>query len=224
MPPRRTRRGLSCQSVIIRVIWAVLVPLAVLLQLVKHAPEVGIPLLLAAAAAGVLYLVRRARNAEQQRIEVERQRIEDERYAQVLEVQSREIARYHILGPTEFEHAIAYLCQRDGCTDVEVIGGAGDLGADVVATAPDGRRIVIQCKRYGPTHKVGSPEMQRFGGTCYAVHHAHIPVMVTTSTFTRQAVSYADAQRIRLYDEQALAGWATQTGPAPWHQVNVPAA
>ncbi|MFD1156240.1 restriction endonuclease, partial [Undibacterium aquatile] len=144
--------------------------------------------------------------------------------AQVREVQSREIARYHILGPTEFEHAIAYLCQRDGCTNVEVIGGAGDLGADVVATAPDGRRIVIQCKRYGPTNKVGSPEMQRFGGTCYAVHHAHVPVMVTTSTFTRQAVSYADAQRIRLYDEQALAGWVTQTGPAPWHQVNQPVA
>lgn len=217
MPPRRTRRGSSGQSVIILVIWAVLVPLAVLLQLVKHAPEVGIPLLLAAAAVGVTYVVRRARSAEQQRIEAAR-------YAQIRQVQSREIARYHILGPTEFEHAIAYLCQRDGCTNVEVIGGAGDLGADVVATAPDGRRIVIQCKRYGPTNKVGSPEMQRFGGTCYAVHHAHIPVMVTTSTFTRQAVSYADAQRIRLYDEQALAGWATQTGPAPWHQVNQPVA
>lgn len=217
MPPRRTRRGLSCQSVIIRVIWAVLVPLAVLLQLVKHVPVIGVPLLLAAFAGGGVYVVRRARKAEQRRLE-------DARQAQIYQVQSREIARYHILGPTEFEHAIAYLCQRDGCTDVEVIGGAGDLGADVVATAPDGRRIVIQCKRYGPTNKVGSPEMQRFGGTCYAVHHAHIPVMVTTSTFTRQAVSYADAQRIRLYDEQALAGWASQTGPAPWHQVTQPAA
>jgi restriction system protein len=161
--------------------------------------------------------VRRARKAEQQRLENVRQ-------AQVLEVRSREIARYHVLGPTEFEHAIAYLCQRDGCTNVKVSGGAGDLGADVVATAPDGRKIVIQCKRYGPTNKVGSPEMQRFGGTCYAVHQAHVPVVVTTSTFTRQAVGYADAQRIRLYDEKALAGWASQTGPAPWHQVVQPAA
>jgi restriction system protein len=223
MSPRRTR-GSSCQSVVIRLVWAVGVPLAVLLQLVKHAPEVGIPLLLAAAAAGVLYLVRRARNAERQRIEDERQRIEDERYAQVLEVQSREIARYHSLGPTEFEHAIAYLCQRDGCTNVQVNGGAGDLGADVTATAPDGRRIVIQCKRYGPTHKVGSPEMQRFGGTCFTVHGAHVAALVTTSTFTRQAANYAATQGIRLYDEQTLAGWASRTGPAPWHQVNQPAA
>ncbi|MER5688508.1 restriction endonuclease [Streptomyces sp. NPDC002205] len=185
-------------------------PLAVLSVLVRDAPALGIPLLLAVCAGVVVYVLRRYRRAEERRLEQARQ-------AQLYDLQSREIARYHALGPTEFEHAIAYLCQRDGCTNVLVSGGAGDLGADVTATAPDGRRIVIQCKRYGPTNKVGSPEMQRFGGTCYSVHHAHIPVVVTTSTFTRQAVSYATAQGIRLYGEQALAGWASRTGPAPWH-------
>ncbi|CAM5535446.1 hypothetical protein SMICM304S_02837 [Streptomyces microflavus] len=39
----------------------------------------------------------------------------------------------------------------DGCADAEVVGGAGDLGADVLATTPDGRRLVVQRKRYGPT-------------------------------------------------------------------------
>ncbi|WP_328624049.1 restriction endonuclease [Streptomyces sp. NBC_00353] len=210
MPPRRTRRGSSCSFAVFVAIWGVGVPLAVLIQVVAHVPAVGIPLLLAAVAGGVVYVVRRTRKAEQRRLEAAR-------LAQLREVQSREIARYHVLGPKEFEHAIAYLCQRDGCTDVLVSGGAGDLGADVTATAPDGRRIVIQCKRYGPTNKVGSPDMQRFGGTCYSVHRAHIPVMVTTSTFTRQAVGYAAAQRILLYGEQELAGWASRTGPAPWH-------
>ncbi|MER6633523.1 restriction endonuclease [Streptomyces sp. NPDC000987] len=197
--------------VVLVAVWGVALPLAVLLQLVKHVPALGVPLLLAALAAGVVYVVRRARKAEQLRVEAAR-------LAQIREVESREIARYHAMGPAEFEHAIAYLCQRDGCTNVEVSGGAGDLGADVIATAPDGRRIVIQCKRYGPTHKVGSPDAQRFGGTCFSVHGAHIAVLVTTSTFTRQAVGYAAAQGIRLYDAQALAGWASQTGPAPWHQ------
>ena len=32
------------------------------------------------------------------------------------------------------------LCRRDGCTAVRVVGGAGDLGADVIASAPDGRK------------------------------------------------------------------------------------
>ncbi|WP_260327850.1 restriction endonuclease [Streptomyces sp. Ag109_O5-1] len=202
---------------LITVLWAVCVPLAVLLELVKHVPALGVPLLLAAFAGGAVYLARRNRKAEQRRVEAAR-------LAQIRAAQSQEIARYHTMSPGEFEHAIAYLCERDGCTDVEVVGGAGDLGADVIATAPTGHRIVIQCKRYGPTNKVGSPDAQRFGGTCYTVHYAHIPVMVTTSTFTRQAVTYATAQGIRLYDERALGGWASRTGPAPWHQVTAPAA
>ncbi|MFI9810182.1 restriction endonuclease [Streptomyces sp. NPDC052301] len=131
-------------------------------------------------------------------------------------LQSTEITGYHAMSPGEFERAVAFLCERDGCADVRVIGGAGDLGADVIATAPDGRGIVIQCKRYGPTTKVGSPDLQRFGGTCYSVHRAHVAAIVTTSVFTRPAVNYGTAQGIRLVDNGALAGWATRTGPTPW--------
>ncbi|MFK0140695.1 restriction endonuclease [Streptomyces murinus] len=125
-------------------------------------------------------------------------------------------ARYHSMNPTQFEHAIAALCERDGCHGVRVVGGAGDLGADVIAITPDGRRIVIQCKRYAPRTKVGSPDLQRFGGTCYSVHRAQIPVVVTTSTYTQPAVSYGVRQGIRLVDSSALTKWATRTGPPPW--------
>jgi restriction system protein len=146
----------------------------------------------------------------------QRRRAHDAAIAQLRAAQSTEIARYHAMNPREFEHAIAFLCQRDGCRHVQVVGGAGDLGADVLALAPDGRRIVIQCKRYGPTTKVGSPDLQRFGGTCYSVHGAHVAAVVTTSTFTRPASQYGTHQGIRLLDGTALAGWATRTGPAPW--------
>ncbi|MET8516734.1 restriction endonuclease [Streptomyces sp. NPDC005077] len=135
---------------------------------------------------------------------------------QLYAVQSTEVARYHAMKPREFEEAIAYLCHRDGCTRAQVVGGAGDLGADVIATAPDGRKIVIQCKRYGPTTKVGSPDLQRFGGTCYSVHGAQIATVVTTSVFTQPAVCYARQHGIRLYDATALGAWASRTGPAPW--------
>ncbi|MDT0381416.1 restriction endonuclease [Streptomyces sp. DSM 42041] len=128
---------------------------------------------------------------------------------------STEVARYHAMDPREFEHAVAYLCARDGCRDVRVVGGAGDLGADVTAVAPDGRRIVIQCKRYGST-KVGSPDVQRFGGTCYSVHRAALAAVVTTSVFTRPAAQYAAAHGIACVDQAALAGWASRTGPPPW--------
>jgi restriction system protein len=116
-----------------------------------------------------------------------------------------------------FELAIAALCERDGCTDVEVVGGSGDLGADVLAVAPDGRRVVIQCKRYGPVNKVGSQDMQRFGGTCFAVHEADLAAVVTTGEFTGPAADYAEQCGILCLDRTALTAWADGTAPAPWH-------
>ncbi|MEU4199959.1 restriction endonuclease [Streptomyces sp. NPDC039022] len=115
-----------------------------------------------------------------------------------------------------FEQAIAHLCERDGCRNVEVVGGAGDLGADVLATTADGRRIIIQCKRYCPDNKVGSQDVQRFGGTCYTVHEAEVAAVVTTSTFTEPAVDYADTCGIRCFDGDRLVAWSNGAGPTPW--------
>ncbi|MFH8407766.1 restriction endonuclease [Streptomyces sp. NPDC018019] len=115
-----------------------------------------------------------------------------------------------------FEQAIAALCERDGCRDVQVVGGAGDLGADVLASASGGRRIIIQCKRYGESHKVGSQDVQRFGGTCFTVHEAEIAAVVTTSTFTEPATDYAATCGIRCFDGEQLVTWANGGGAAPW--------
>lgn len=123
---------------------------------------------------------------------------------------------YDALDADAFESAVAALCERDGCRDVRVVGGAGDLGADVLATAPDGRRLVIQCKRYGPVHKVGSQDLQRFGGTCYAVHEAEVAAVVTTSDFTQPAAEYAEQCAILCFGREALLDWSAGVGPAPW--------
>lgn len=139
-----------------------------------------------------------------------------DRLASELAERALVIERYQAMEPDAFEHEMALLCERDGCRDVRVVGGANDLGADVVATAPDGRRVVIQCKRYGADNKVGSQDVQRFGGTCYAVHDAHVAAVVTTSEFTGPAADYADQCGILCFDQDALAAWATGTGTAPW--------
>ncbi|MCX4782247.1 restriction endonuclease [Streptomyces sp. NBC_01264] len=115
-----------------------------------------------------------------------------------------------------FEHAIAALCARDGCTPVEVVGGAGDLGADVIATTPDGLRVVVQCKHYADTHRVGSQDLQRFGGTCFAVHGADVAVVVTTSSYTTRALEYAAACGIVCVDGEALAAWTESAVAPPW--------
>ncbi|MFF0777603.1 restriction endonuclease [Streptomyces sp. NPDC003720] len=123
------------------------------------------------------------------------------------------------LDPDAFEQAIADLCARDDCRQVEVVGGAGDLGADVTAVTPDGRRVVIQCKRYCDTNKVGSQDMQRFGGTCFTVHEADIAVVVTTSDFTAPALEYAQQCGILCVNGEELSAWTDGTGPRPWDLV-----
>ncbi|MFJ5730730.1 restriction endonuclease [Streptomyces paradoxus] len=126
------------------------------------------------------------------------------------------VVDYDALTPEEFEEAIAALCERDGCSGAEVVGGAGDLGADVVAVTPDGRRVVIQCKQYGESHRVGSQDLQRFGGTCYTVHEADVAVLVSTSDFTAPAMEYAEQCGIVCVDREALEAWTDGTGPRPW--------
>ncbi|MDX3695758.1 restriction endonuclease [Streptomyces europaeiscabiei] len=123
---------------------------------------------------------------------------------------------YDALTPEGFEEAIAALCERDGCSAVDVVGGAGDLGADVVAVTPEGSRVVIQCKHYGDSHRVGSQDLQRFGGTCFTVHEADVAVLVTTGDFTAPALEYAEQCGIVCVDRETLQAWTDGTGPQPW--------
>lgn len=120
------------------------------------------------------------------------------------------------LSAGEFEEAVADLCRRDGCRDVQVVGGAGDLAADVLATTPDGRRILVQCKRYAPARRVGSPEVQRVGGTYQVVHRAELAIVVTTASYTEAAAEYAAAAGIRLVDGDELVAWASGAALPPW--------
>jgi restriction system protein len=113
----------------------------------------------------------------------------------------------------EFERWTARLLRRSGCVDVRVVGGAGDAGADVVATTPDGGRVVVQCKRYG-SKKVGTGAVQMFAGTDRIYHKADVSLIVTTSGFTAEARKVAAGVGIVLVDRQVLAEWA-RTGTAP---------
>lgn len=109
------------------------------------------------------------------------------------------------LSPAEFETAVARMMRRSGFRDVSVVGGAGDLAADIVARSRDGGHVVVQCKRKAPGHRVGSAEMQMFIGMAHVHHGAARGMYVTTSSFTAPAVELADEHEILLVDGVALA-------------------
>lgn len=115
-----------------------------------------------------------------------------------------------------FEDAIRDLMQRDGCRDAQRVGGRGDLGADVKATDPFGRRWVIQCKhrRNGAQGSpVGTPDLQVLNGTARHVHGADVAVIVTNGRVTGPAVAFAKQQRLHVVDRQMLAVWASGSRP-----------
>ncbi|MEU2772477.1 restriction endonuclease [Streptomyces sp. NPDC007162] len=116
----------------------------------------------------------------------------------------------------QFEYAIRDLMRRDGCTDALQVGGQGDLGADVKATDPQGRRWVLQCKhrRHGEQGAaVGTPELQVLNGTGRPVHKADVVVMVTNGRITQPGRAFARQQRLHLIDRQLLGSWAAGSKP-----------
>ncbi|WP_433891285.1 restriction endonuclease [Streptomyces sp. CA-111067] len=175
----------------------------VLVSLLAAHPVLGVLMILGLLGAVVATVVRSVRRRTEARA--------------VWAARAQHVEAYQNMSPKEFEHALAFLCQRDGCRDVRVVGGSGDLGADVIATVPDGRRLVLQAKRYGPNSTVGSGDVQKVNGTYQHAHGGHLAAIVTTSRFTRPARDYAVRVGIRLFDADALAGWTSRTGPAPWH-------
>ncbi|WP_405984148.1 restriction endonuclease [Streptomyces sp. NBC_00872] len=117
---------------------------------------------------------------------------------------------------SRFEDAVRELMNRDGCRNAVRVGGGGDLGADVKATDPYGRRWVIQCKhrRDGLAGAaVGTPDLQVLNGTARQVHGADIAVIVTNARVTAPAVAFAEQQRLHVVDRHILGVWASGSRP-----------
>ncbi|MDL4773548.1 restriction endonuclease [Actinomadura xylanilytica] len=108
----------------------------------------------------------------------------------------------------EFEELTAALLHRDGYRRVEIVGKAGDGGADVLAVAPDGRRIAVQCKRYSST--IGVRHVREMVGAVNATYRDHVGVFVTSNHFTKPAVNEAGSLLV-LLDRDRLARWMDGT-------------
>ncbi|WP_280840487.1 restriction endonuclease [Micromonospora sp. A200] len=121
----------------------------------------------------------------------------------------RLIAVTDAMSGAEFEQWFARILVASGFRQVKVCGGSGDRGADVMAVAPDGRRVVVQCKRQSISNRVGSAAIQRFAGTCRDIHGGEICMLVTNSFFTAgDGTQLARRLKITLVDRHALEMWA----------------
>ena len=131
----------------------------------------------------------------------------------------RPLHLFQQMHPAQFEQAIAELAleDRDHVATAITVGGTNDRGADVLVHLNDGRRILIQCKKYRPGNNVGSQVVQTINGVYRDIHHCHSAVIVTTALFTPDAydTNRLLPQPIRLINGPQLEAWANG-GPTPW--------
>lgn len=128
------------------------------------------------------------------------------RQEEAVQAGRRTLAEVDTMTGTEFEELVAGLCRRDGCTEVRRVGGAGDNGADVLGRLPDGRTMVVQCKRYAPSRAIPTRELRDLLGS--QVHfRADLAVFVTTSRFTGPSERFAPAHGMLLVHRDHLGLW-----------------
>lgn len=113
--------------------------------------------------------------------------------------------------PEFFEHLVVDLLIKMGYGYGEksgvVTGRSHDGGIDgIISEDKLGLGLIyIQAKRYSKNNKVGRKEIQAFIG---AMEHVQKGVFITTSFFTKEAISFAEKQQqksIKLIDGESLA-------------------
>jgi hypothetical protein len=124
--------------------------------------------------------------------------------------ESLPLSRIDALSPESFEEITAWLLNRDGCTVLRSRGGPRDQGADVIAIAPNGLRIVLQCKHsIKERNRLDPRHVHQLNGTARPVHGADIVGIVTNRTLSDAAEAFAVSQGIYIVDRRVLKRWAT---------------
>jgi hypothetical protein len=107
------------------------------------------------------------------------------------------VASYFVMTPRQFEDAIAELFRRLGYK-VNQTPFTKDGGKDAIAWK-DGRKFLIECKRYEITTSVGRRDIQIFVAAIQD-EKAESGFYVNTGVFTRDATSYAEQKGLTIYD------------------------
>ena len=120
---------------------------------------------------------------------------------------------------TQFEDFVVDLCRRDGCVEVQRVGGSHDNGADVRGRLSDGRSMVIQCKRYTPKSKIPNRDVRDLLGA--KVHFkADIAIFVATTYFSEPAQKFATENDILTIHRDHLGVWNSGASLASFDAVN----
>ena len=115
----------------------------------------------------------------------------------------------------EFEQLCAKIFEKAGWGKVELLGGVADGGRDIIVTAADGSKTVVECKHYTKS-TVGRPIIQKLHSAVVTTY-AQKGILVNTGKFSTEAVTHAKMlaeqhHPIELYDLQKFSEVADSVG------------
>lgn len=108
-----------------------------------------------------------------------------------------------LLPPDEFEHFVAHLFMEKG-SQATVVGRGGDHGVDIIVESINGRRAIVQCKRWSGKWVDESVVRDLYGAMMHDGANTN-GYLVTTSTFSEPARKWAEGKPITLIDGKRLA-------------------
>ena len=113
----------------------------------------------------------------------------------------------HSINPSGFEEYVAKLLDHRGYK-TKVVGQAGDMGVDVIASR-GAEKYAVQVKRYSnPVSRTAVSDA--VAGKAY--HGCNAAMVVTNSYFTKGARALAQSTNCQLVDRDTLAKWIAELG------------
>jgi hypothetical protein len=113
----------------------------------------------------------------------------------------------------EFEELVADVWSERGW-DTRVTTGSNDREIDVIAEkhSPFHQKQLIQAKRYSTDNNIGSPDIQQYSSLRQQESDVDAIVVVTTSSFSKQAQRTADDLNVKLINGEGFADLISDIG------------
>jgi restriction system protein len=134
--------------------------------------------------------------------------------------QQHQLANVAEMTGAQFERYCAMLLETRGYRQIKIIGRGGDGGIDILAVAPDGARVAVQCKRW--KMPVGPGVVRELIGSLTSGYQQHAGILMTSSRVTDDARNEAGSNGIEVVDKEALLQWMAEARSEIERKWNLP--
>lgn len=124
-----------------------------------------------------------------------------QRYRAALVDNQADISAIKRLSWQDFELLVGEAYRRHGFRVDEIGQGGADGGVDLILSR-DGRKVLVQCKRWAKSN-LGAPAIREMAGLLMH-HNAHEAKIVCASGFTKEVIKFAAGKPLELIDGDAL--------------------